>query len=161
MGPRNRIRRLARLAACVIVAGCLSGCGASNKVTFTNVSESWLNVRFFVGTTQGSTELLSKRTFQVKPGETAKFAITRSKSNRTGEHRLVHVQVEAVTPSWDPPGHQYWMELITEGPVKIVARGKGEKLDFETGAGEVARIPNKQLKKRFEHRIAGAPTSTP
>lgn len=49
------------------------------------------------------------------------------------------------------------MELLTEGPVKIVASGKGDKLEFETGAGEVARVPNKQLKRRFEYGVAGMP----
>ena len=49
------------------------------------------------------------------------------------------------------------MELITEGPVKIVVRGEGEKLDFETGAGEVARIPGRAVKKKFEYHVAGAP----
>jgi hypothetical protein len=67
------------------------------------------------------------------------------------------MQVETVTPSWEEAGRQYWMELLTEGPVKIVVSGEGDKLAFETGAGEVARVPSKQLKRRFEHRIAGVP----
>jgi hypothetical protein len=67
------------------------------------------------------------------------------------------MQVEAVKPSWEDPGRTYWMELMTEGPVKIVASGKGDKLEFETGSGEVAPIPNKQLKRRFEYGVAGMP----
>jgi hypothetical protein len=156
MARRLCIRRLAGLAAAVFLAGGLAGCGGSNKVTFTNVSDSWLNVRFFVGTAQGSNELNNRRRFQVKPGETAKFAVSRG-TGGGGTGRLVHIQVEAVTPSWEPADRQYWMELLTEGPVKIVASGRGEKLEFETGAGEVARIPGKQLKRRFEYKIAGVP----
>lgn len=154
MARRHWIRRLAGLTAVAFLAGGLGGCTGSNKVTLTNVSDSWLNVRFFVSTAQGSNELASRRRFQVKPGETAKFAI----SHNTGSGRLVHMQVETVTPSWEPADRQYWMELLTEGPVKIVASGRGDKLEFETGAGQVARVPGKQLKRRFEYRIAGAPT---
>ncbi len=151
----HSIRRIASLTACLALAGTLAGCSSSNKVTFTNVSESWVSVRFFVGTGNGSTELASKKQFQIRPGETARFSVP-SRTYSSGEPRLVHMKVQAVTPSWDPPGHQYWMELLTDSPIKIVARGKNEKLDFETGDGEVARIPNRQLKKRFDYRVAGA-----
>ena len=156
MARRHWIRRLAGMAVAVTLIGGLSGCVGSNKVTFTNVSDSWVNVRFFVGKAQGSTELTSNRKFQVKPGETAKFAVSVNASGRSSD-RLVHMQVEAVKPSWEDPGRTYWMELMTEGPVKIVASGKGDKLEFETGSGEVARIPNKQIKRRFEYRVAGMP----
>lgn len=158
MARRLRIRRLTRLAACAVVAAGLGGCSSSNKIIFTNLSDSWLNVRFFVGKSAGSTELVSKQRFQVMPDETAKFAITR-RSNRAGHGRLVHMQVESVTPSWEDAGKEYWMELLTEGSVKIVVRGKGEKLQFETGVGEVAHIPGKQLKRRFDYRVAGAPSA--
>ena len=157
MARRLWIRRLVGLAVAALLTGGLGGCVSSNKVTFTNVSESWVNVRFFVGKTHGSTELISKRKFQVRPGETAKFAVSLTASGRSSD-RLVHMQVETVTPSWEEPGRQYWMELLTVGPVKIVASGEGDKLEFETGTGEVARIPNKQLKRRFDYRVAGAAT---
>ncbi len=151
-----RRHSIALLTACLTLAGAVGGCSAPNKVTFTNVSESWVSVRFFVGTGRESTELVSKKWFQIQPGESARFSVP-STTYGSGETRLVHLKVQAVTPSWDPPGHQYWMELLTDGPIKIVARGKGEKLEFETGDGEVARIPNRQLKKRFDYRVAGAP----
>jgi hypothetical protein len=157
MARRIWIRRFARLAACAVLVSGLCGCVLlNNKVAFTNVSDTWLNVRFFVSTSESSNEMVSKRKFQVRPGETAKFAVSH-KAGRTGQDRLVHMQVETVTPSWEPPGKQYWMELLTEGPVNIVASGKGEKLEFETGSGEVAAIPGKELKRRFEYKIAGAP----
>jgi hypothetical protein len=159
MASRFWIRRLAGVAAGVLLASGLGGCVGANKVTFTNVSESWLNVRFFVGTAHGSNELKSKRKFQIKPGETVKFAVTRKATGQSND-RLVHMQVETVTPSWEDPGRQYWMELLTEGPVKVVVRGKGDKLEFETGFGEMARIPGKQLKRRFEYRVAGASPTT-
>jgi hypothetical protein len=152
MAHRHRIRRLAGWTVSLILAGGLGGCVGTNRVSFTNMSDSWVNVRFFMGTAPGSNELVSKRRFQVKPGETAKFAVTQGASGR-----LVHMQVETVTPSWEDPGRQYWMELMTEGPVKIVASGDGDKLQFETGAGEVAPIPGRQRKRRFEYTIAGVP----
>ena len=69
----------------------------------------------------------------------------------------MHVQVQTVTPSWEPPGKEYWLEVVTQAPVTIVATGEGEKLEFDSGAGEVALIPSKQLKKgRFEYTVAGA-----
>lgn len=139
-----------------MLAGVMGGCGTGNQVTFTNVSDSWVNVRFFVEGDRGSRKLVSKKKFQIKPGETAEFSVNR-KTNGYGESALVHLQVQAVTPSWKPDAKRYWMELITEGPVKIVVRGKGEKLDFETGAGEVARIPGRAVKKKFEYHVAGAP----
>jgi hypothetical protein len=156
MARRLWFRRPAGLAVAAFVAGGLGGCTGSNKVTLTNVSDSWLNVRFFVSTAEGSNELTSKRRFQVKPGETARFAISRG-SGGGGTGRLVHMEVETVTPSWEPADRQYWMELLTEGPIKIVASGKGDKLEFETGAGQVAQVPGRQRKRRFEYTIAGAP----
>ena len=155
MPRRLGIRRFAVMCACVAVLGALGGCSAPGDVTFTNVSESWLNVRFFVESGTGSDELVSKRNFQVRPGETTRFKIRRKSSRGTAA--LVHMQVQNVTPSWNPPGRQHWMELLTQDPVKVVASGKGEKLEFEVGDGEVARIPNRQLKRRFSYHIAGAP----
>ncbi len=114
MACRLWIRRLAGIAVAVSLIGGLGGCVGSHKVTFTNVSDSWVNVRFFVGQAQGSTVLTSKRKFQVKPGETARFAVSVNASGRSSD-LLVHMLVEAVTPSREEPGRQYWMELLTEG----------------------------------------------
>lgn len=157
-GPRTARSRL-RVAAAVaglVLACAAGGCASRNKVTFTNVSESWVAVRFFVDTGAGSTHLESRKAFQIKPGETATFSVP-STMYASGQRRLVHMNVQAVTPSWKGPGKQYWMELLTDSPVKIVARGHDDKLEFETGDGEVAEIPGRQLKKRFEYRTAGAP----
>ncbi len=155
MPRRLGTRRFAVVSACVTVLGALVGCGAPSDVTFTNVSESWLNVRFFVESGTGSDELVSKRNFQVRPGETTRFKIHRRTSHGTAA--LVHMQAQNVPPSWDPPSKQHWMELLTQDPVKVVASGKGEKLEFEVGDGEVARIPKRQLKRRFNYHIVGAP----
>ncbi|MCH7798854.1 MAG: hypothetical protein IID28_10485 [Planctomycetes bacterium] len=130
MARRRSIPGFVSLAACLMLAGVMGGCGTGNQI--------------------------SKKKFQIKPGETAEFSVNR-KTNGYGESALVHLQVQAVTPSWKPDAKRYWMELITEGPVKIVVRGEGEKLDFETGAGEVARIPGRAVKKKFEYHVAGAP----
>ena len=148
------MRGIVSLAACLALAAVMGGCGTSHQVTFTNVSDSWLGLRFFVGTGADSNELLSQRKFQVGPGDTSKFSISR-KMDYSGEIALVHLQVQTVTPSWERESKRYWMELLTEAPIKIIARGKGNKLSFETGAGEVARIPSKALKSKYEYRIAG------
>ena len=134
----------------------MGGCSTGNQVTLTNVSNSWVNVRFFVEADRGSRKLVSKKKFQIQPGETAKFSVDR-KTNGHGESALVHLQVQTITPSWEGDGKRYWMELITEGPVKIVVRGEGKKLDFETGLGKVVRIPGRAVKKKFEYHVAGAP----
>lgn len=159
MAYRFWISRFASLAACLTLAG-LVGCGSTNRIIFTNVSDTWVDVRLFVAKNPNSQQLMSKRKFQVKPGETTEFNVGRS-ANRRGQSPLVHMQVQPVTPSWDPPSKQYWMELLTDGPVKIVTSGEGGKLEFDTGDGEVAHIPGKQLKRRFDYRVAGAPTITP
>lgn len=153
---RHRMHRLIGWVAGVALAAGLGGCTSSNRVTLTNVSDSWINVRFFIGNLN-SNELKSRRAFQIKPGETANFAVSRKSTGRATD-RLVHLQVEAVTPSWEGPGRQYWMEMLTEGPMKVVVSGEGDKLKFETGDGELAEIPRRQLKKRFEYHIANAPT---
>ncbi len=153
-------RPLISLAAACLVAGAgLSGCDSASSVTFTNVSDSWLEVRFFVGKRPGSEQLVSQRTFQVRPSETTKFKVHRRASR--GNTSLVHMQVQQVTPSWEGPGKQHWMELLTQEPIKIVVSGAGDKLAFETGDGEVAEIPKRELKRRFEYKIAGVPASGP
>ena len=141
-----------------MLEGVMGGCSTGNQVTLTNVSESWVSVRFFIEANRGSRKLVSKKKFQIRPGETAEFSIDR-KTNGHGESALVHLQVQTVTPSWEGDSKRYWMELLTEGPVKIVVRGAGEKLDFETAAGEVVRIPGRAVKRTFEYHIAGGPAS--
>ena len=136
----------------------MGGCSTGNNVTFTNVSDSWVSVRFFVESGRGSRKLVSKKKFQIQPGETAQFSVDR-KTNGRGESALVHLQVQTVTPSWEGDSKRYWLELMTEGHVKIVVRGEGKKLNFETGVGEVVRIPNRAVKKKFEYHVAGAPTA--
>ena len=160
MAYRLWISRFASLAACLTLAGGLAGCSSANVITFTNVSDTWIDVRIFIAKNPNSQLLVSKRKFQIKPGVTTEFNVGRS-ANRRGQSPLVHMQVQPVTPSWDPPSKQYWMELLTDGPVKIVTSGEGGKLEFDTGDGEVAHIPGKQLKRRFDYRVAGAPTITP
>ncbi len=156
MARRFITRRVGWLALGLTVLAVLSGCLPSNNVTFTNVSDSWLNVRFFVGY-EGSNELVSEHRFQVAPGETARFRVRGQSNMLDTPPPLIHMQVETVTPSWEPPGNQHWLELLTLGPVNIVAGSRGGKIGFESGSGEVARIPSRQLKYRFKYKIAGVP----
>jgi hypothetical protein len=144
------IRRIASWASGGAVVAAMGGCSLFKSIQFTNVSDTWLNVRFYAGepqpATSGPAELVSQRVFQIAPGESARFGSSR---------KLVHIQVETVTPTWEPPGTQYWLELMTHPPVHIVATGRASRLDFQTGSGEVAIIPERERKGgRFEYVIA-------
>jgi hypothetical protein len=132
------------------VVGGLGGCSRS-AIKFTNVSDSWLNVSYFVGSTDATEpspgDLYRRRALQVEPGDSANYRPTRN---------LVHIQVEEVGPTWVPTGKQYWLELLTKPPVHIVASGRGEKLEFKSFRGEVAIIPEgERADGRFEYRVNG------
>lgn len=152
MTPQRWIRRCAAWAAGCAVVTALSGCSllGYKNIQFTNVSDAWLNVRFYTGEPKAAdtepSELVSKKVYQIAPGASARFSPPRP---------LVHIQVETVTPTWEPPGTQYWLELMTHPPVHIVASGRSAKLDFQTGSGEVAIIPERERKSgRFTYHIA-------
>ena len=149
---RTRIGLMAPLVGLSVVCG-LGGCTMGKGIKFTNVSDTWLDVRYFVGPkveeSDGTTDLYWKRTQQVKPGQTARF---------TPPNSLVHIRVETVTPSWEPASQSYWLELLTSPPVHIVATGRGDKLDFKTGSGEVAIIPERELTSgRYEYLLKEPP----
>ena len=152
MSPRVWMSRVTSVAVGIAVIGGLSGCSRSS-IRFTNVSDSWLNVRFYVGSTDASashpSDLYRQRALQVEPGASADYRPSRN---------LVHIQVEQVSPTWTPTGKQYWLELLTKPPVHIVASGRGEKLEFKSFRGEVAIIPEGEWADgRFEHRVNGEP----
>jgi hypothetical protein len=149
MTCRDLTLRMASLAVAAAVVCGAGGCSFSRSIKFTNVSQTWLNVRYYVGEKdvpepEEMTPLYWKKTQQVKPGDTARYTPPRT---------LVHIQVESVTPSWEPPAREYWLELLTRPPVHIVAAGSADKLDFKTGSGEVAIIPERELSSgRYEYR---------
>ncbi len=137
MARRFWIQRFASpligVATAVALTGCMTG------IKFTNVSDAWLNVQFYVGTTdtatKGTNDLYHQRAIQVEPGESVIFRPARD---------LVHLQVETVSPTWIPTGQQYWLELLTHPPLHIVAGGREDKLDFKSFKGEVAIIPERE-----------------
>lgn len=156
MSRRVWTNRFALLSGFLVLASGLTGCDLFRGVKFTNASDSWLNVRFFVGATdiptEGINELYRQRTLQVKPGESASYSPSRS---------LVHIQVETVTPTWVPSGKQYWLELLTQPPVHIIAGGREEKIEFKSFSGEVAIIPERELQAgRFEYRSTSEPPAS-
>lgn len=58
---------------------------------------------------------------------------------------------------WEPAGRQYWLEVLTSPPVNVVASGDEGGLNFETGTGAIAQIPQRERKSgRFEYTVAGA-----
>ncbi|MHC4318505.1 MAG: hypothetical protein ACYTE6_06215 [Planctomycetota bacterium] len=150
MSRRVWMRPCASLAVGVAVVGGLGGCARSG-IKFTNVSDSWLNVWFYVAPTEGPgpcpNDMYRQRALQVEPGASANYRPPWS---------LVHIQVVEVSPTWVPTGREYWLELLTNPPIHIVANGRGEKLEFKSFRGEVAIIPESEWADgRFEHRING------
>lgn len=163
---RFSITRLGAMVGCLALSGLMTGCFGSNQVAFTNVSDSWLNVRFFVAnpdakptagdSTPGDpSAFIAQGKLQVQPGETAKYKLSRNPNySGQGDSKIVHIQVEPVTPSWQPSGTEYWLELLTPPPVTIVATGTGPQLIFNSGTGALAQIPEHQIKSgAFDHRV--------
>ncbi len=164
MAQRFSILRHASILGCVTLACGLGGCTMSkNSVAFTNVSDTFLNVQFFVGhpdtDSQKPNELVSESTLQVEPGKTASYALTRHQGYSRQTSPLVHVQVEPVSPSWRSSGKTYWLELLTHPPINIVATGSADRLEFHTGIGATAIIPEREFKRgRFEHKTMATVT---
>jgi hypothetical protein len=176
--PKVRIASsLAALTLAATVGGCASGPaflgGTSRNVSFTNVASTPLNVTFYVkademadtdaptntDTHDGGTFTRAK-SFQLDRGETAKFSVARRATEGTNAGASVHVQVEAVSPSWQPVSDAYWLEILTNPPVSIVATGPSDKLTFDTGDGAVAVIPKREIDSgRFEHQVDATPSS--
>jgi hypothetical protein len=148
MASRIWMCRLAWLVAGVVTAGGLGGCSLSG-IKFTNVSDSWLNVWVYAGTTEdaaaGADDLYRQRALQIEPGTSAIYRL---------RHDLVHVQVETVSPTWVPTGKEYWLELLTHPPLHIVASGREDKLEFQSFRGEIAIIPQRELEGgRFTYHV--------
>ncbi len=166
MSHRLSILPLASVLGCVALAGSLSGCATSKSIEVTNVSDSWLNVQFFVGTPDQasgkSPELVADAKLQIEPGGRASYRLSRNTMPSSGTSPLVHMRIEPVSPSWQSTGKKYWLELLTQPPVKIVATGTADKLMFNTGAGAVAIIPERQVKRgRFVYKMmADVPESS-
>lgn len=141
------------MVAAFAAAAVLTGCQQSG-VRFTNVSDTWLNVSFYVGASeiraQESEDLYRSKSLMVEPGETVRF-------KPAGD--LVHIQVETATPTWVPTGRQLWLELLTTPPIHVVANGRADKLDFKSFHGEIALIPQRELDAgRYIYHQASKPT---
>jgi len=136
---RPLVQRIVLVPAFVVIAVVLTGCVQSG-LRFTNVSDTWLNVSFYVGEagdpSKEPKDLYHQDSLQVEPGDTAVY-------RTSGD--LVHIQVETVTPTWMPTGRQFWLELLTRDPMHIVASGHGAKLEFQSFRGEIALIPQREL----------------
>ncbi len=151
LARRLRSPGTAWISAGLACTAALAGCWMFKPVQFTNVSDTWLSVRFYAGDPQrgdGPNRLVSRRAYEIAPGRTVRF---------TPSGRLVHLRVTPVTPSWAPDGDGYWLEITTRPPVHIVATGREDRLDFKAGSGELAVIPNHELTGgRYDYQIAGA-----
>lgn len=149
---RNHLMLLGLSCVCLMQIGC----GSSRSITFTNVSDSWLNVNYFVASPETGSDsilMISEKAIQVSPGQTATYSLSRNSNYAKDRSSLVHIRVRPVTPSWEEVGTEYWMELLTNPPVTIVAAGTGDRFEFMTGNGALALIPASQLKdSRFAHK---------
>ena len=128
-------------------------------MTLTNVSSASLNVRFYMEnpTSEGRGTFLSDSKFQIDRGETATCKLTRHPNYQADQDSVVHINVQPLTPSWKPAGRGYWLEVLSEPPVTIVATGSGKHLEFDVGTGAIAAIPDDQIKKgRFQHEVVSA-----
>lgn len=161
MTRTNTLRRLAFPVVVIALSAFQLGCNSSRPqgVTFTNFSATWLNVNYFVeGLEQdefsNSIELISTNTIQIPPGETVNYLLTLNSNYRKSEDQLVHIRVLPVTPSWETVEKEYWMELLTNPPVTIVATGLPGRIEFMTGNGAIALIPGSDFrKKQFDHKM--------
>ncbi len=146
------ISRVARPVIGVAVVCVLGGCNLFGGLKFTNVSDSWLNVRYYVGPTerpdteqagQKARVLYRHQEVQVRPGSSVSY--------RPPED-LVHVQVQTVSPTWEPTGKEYWLEVLTEAPIHIVSSGQVDKIEFKSFEGEIAMLPERERKAgRYEY----------
>jgi hypothetical protein len=141
-----------------VVTAVLTGCSMSS-VRFTNVSDTWLNVSFFVGTSEIESkepeDLFRRKSIQVEPGETARY-------RPMGD--LVHIRVQPVGPTWVPTGGQAWVELMTLPPIHVVASGRPEKLEFQSFHGEIALIPQREIdagRYVYHREVKPAPAKRP
>ena len=156
----NSLQRFVFPLLVVVLSASQLGCNSSQPrgVTFTNFSESWLNVNYFVEVLEqdelsDTIELVSANTIQVPPGETVNYRLTRNSNYRKDGSQLVHIRVLPVTPSWETVEKEYWMELLTHPPVTIVATGMPDRISFMTGNGAIALIPSQDFRQRqFNHK---------
>jgi hypothetical protein len=147
-----------------ILGGCSSTGGfvnpfthsSSNSVTFTNQTDTALNVGFFIAydhpTADPQDEFLGRDRVQVGPGDTVRYPLTKNPYYDPDHTPLVHLQVQPVTASWESP-EPYWLELLTAPPVSIVASGSGD-LQFDASPGQVELIPDSEI-QRHDYRMVG------
>ena len=115
MALKTLVRRSLAVLACLAVATTV-GC-SSSTVTLTNMSDTWLDVSYYVQGSQNpgdrDTEMpgvyededqstfLSHERLQVKPGGTVKYPLTRNLNYKYAKYPLVHAEVQPVSPSWE------------------------------------------------------------
>lgn len=155
------VRRLFLVLGGLVLASVAGGCGSKSTITLTNVSDSWLNVQFYVKNTLASKRTpeedagvpAARRPFvgddavQIEPGSTKRYVLRRHPVYDSDAQPLVRILVEPVSPSWEPTGRQYWRELLTRPPLTVVFSGTAENLAFLTGGGRVAAIPETEVRR--------------
>ena len=164
---RNAVRTILPILGLALLLG-LGGCESPTTMTLTNVSDTYMNVAFFVEqptqtqnfveTADDTPTFIGGEVLQVPTGGSVKYTLSKVARYRVDSGRRVHIKVQPVSPSWENTGEVYWVELLTRPPMMIVTSGTAEKLTFTAGRGAIAAIPDRQVaKSRYEARLAAMP----
>jgi len=156
------------LTLLIVLGGCSStGSGfagmfrSKTKVAFSNMTDSWLSVRFYVAEDAENPALaksfLGGDAIKVQPGQTGHYSLRSNPNYNNSSMPVIHAEVTKVVASWEEAPTPYWMELLSAPPFTIVATGDSDHISFSSGDAALAMIPNKEIKRgNFKHAVATA-----
>ena len=164
-------KRLFPWLAGVVLMTMAGGCQSKNAVEFTNVSDSWLNVRYYVAapeaapdtmveTESAANNFVSNEQMQIAPGSSADYVLTRNQNYDRKTYSRVHILVQPVSPSWEGEPKEYWLEMLTQPPTKVVATGTADRMTFITGDGAIAVIPDDKRAENTYDNVAKQSSSS-
>lgn len=124
----------------------LVGCGTS--VTMSNESESWVDVRYYVGNPPeeagGAWKFVARGRQQIEPGSSASYDLSENSNFDDEGESVVHALVEPTAASWEEAS-QYWVELLTPAPMTIMLSEGEEGLSFSTEEGVIKIVPEETV----------------
>jgi hypothetical protein len=147
------LKRWLMAAGMSTMVAALLGCNTT--VTMSNESDSWVDVRYFVGNPpaeEGDTwSFVAQGRQQIEPGSTKKFDLSDNPNfDENGEY-VVHALIEPTAATWEK-ATQYWIELLTPVPMTVVVTEGEEGLEFSTEKGVLVAIPADTVDSRqYEH----------
>lgn len=126
----------------VLALSTLAACATG--VTFKNQSDTWVNVRVYVGDPAERADsgwpFAATGTMQIAPGKMDSYALPENPKYREGVRPVIHVMVEPAAATWEQPP-SYWVECLTPPPITIVSAGSKASMQFSAENGMVAAIP--------------------